>query len=545
MGAGAPASSRGGWFAGLKILLWPRPGERLLPAVSAVLLAASFPPLHPLILPFVGLVPMAVWVQGLPSGSEGRRAVVRGATVFGAVYFGILFYWILVALIWFSKLAILAFLGSWLALTGVGVLFAWMLHRAVHEVRVPLWLALPVTWTAAEWFRAHLPDTLAFPWLGLGSSLSGFPELIGVAEIIGARGLTFWLALVNGLIASLVLSVRVGRGWRRQGSIVAVVVVLPVAWSVWRANTLEMRPLGRVAVVQPNIPEHIKLDESVGLDSTFVSLDRLMPRLSPGSVVLVVMPEVTFPTYLRHADAADVVTRVQGYSREVGAPVLAGSFGHEFLDDGTFIPYNSAFLVEPQGLTDFQYDKRYLVPMVERVPLLPRRWLPTLQNFGTYGRGEGWPLAEAGDHLYGVLICYESTYAEAARSFRREGADALLNITNDAWYGREPLYSRTTALWQHPAHMVLRAIENRVGVARAANTGISLFVDPVGRVYNATSLFEADIRIDTVYTTDIVTFYVKYGDLVGNGAALAALLLTLASFWLARGAPRLGTPQNR
>ena len=93
--------------------------------------------------------------------------------------------------------------------------------------------------------------------------------------------------------------------------------------------------------------------------------------------------------------------------------------------------------------------------------------------------------------------------------------------------------------------MVLRAIENRVGVARAANTGISLFVDPVGRVYNATSLFEADIRIDTVYTTDIVTFYVKYGDLVGNGAALAALLLTLASFWLARGAPRLGTPRNR
>ncbi len=539
MNDGTPASTRGGRFASLKMLLSPRAGERLLPAVSAVLLALSFPPLHPLILPFVGLVPLAVWVCGLPSGSEGRRAAVRGTTVFGAVYFGILFYWILVALIWLSKLAILAFLGSWVALTGVAVLFGWMLHRAVHTVGVPLWLALPITWTAAEWFRAHLPDTLAFPWLGLGSSLSGFPELIGFAEIIGARGLTFWLALVNGLVAEIVLSLGEGRGWRPRGAILAAVLVLPMGWSVWRANTLRMRAVGEVAVVQPNIPEHIKLDESAGLDSTFASLDRLMPRLVPGSVALVVMPEVTFTTYLTHPDAADVVARVQGYSREVGAPVLVGGFGHEFLDDGTFIPYNSAFLVEPQGLTDFQYDKRYLVPMVERVPLLPRSWLPTLRHFGTYGKGKGWPLAAAGDHLYGVLICYESTYAAAARSFRREGADVLLNITNDAWYGREPLYARTTALWQHPAHMVMRAIENRVGVARAGNTGISLFIDPVGRVYNATSLFEADVRSDTIYTTDVVTFYVKYGDLVGNGAALAALLLTLASFWLSRRTPSL------
>ncbi|GIS81190.1 MAG: hypothetical protein CM1200mP14_27560 [Gammaproteobacteria bacterium] len=77
----------------------------------------------------------------------------------------------------------------------------------------------------------------------------------------------------------------------------------------------------------------------------------------------------------------------------------------------------------------------------------------------------------------------------------------LLNITNDAWYGREPLYSRTTALWQHPAHLVMRAIENRMGIARSANTGISLYVDPIGRVHGETDLFESDIRIDNVLTT--------------------------------------------
>jgi apolipoprotein N-acyltransferase len=144
-----------------------------------------------------------------------------------------------------------------------------------------------------------------------------------------------------------------------------------------------------------------------------------------------------------------------------------------------------------------------------------------------------------------VLICYESTYAEGARSLRLAGADVLLNITNDAWYGREPFYARTTALWQHPAHMVMRAIENRVGVARAANTGISLFVDPIGRVYNTTELFEADIRVDTVRTTDVITFYTRFGDLVGNGAAGAALLLMLASWRLARISPSLDPSAQR
>ncbi|MDH3424561.1 MAG: apolipoprotein N-acyltransferase, partial [Gemmatimonadota bacterium] len=218
------------------------------------------------------------------------------------------------------------------------------------------------------------------------------------------------------------------------------------------------------------------------------------------------------------------------------------AFGYEGDLAGSFSYYNSAFLMRSGGLDDYRYDKRYLVPFVERVPFLPAEWFGGLQYFGGYGVGQGWPLADVGGTAYGVLICYESTYAEASRSFRREGADVLLNITNDAWYGREPLYARTTALWQHPAHMVMRAIENRVGVARAANTGISLFIDPVGRVYERTSLFEADLRVGTVQSTDIMTFYTRYGDLLGNGSAVAALLLLMASFWLGR---RLDPPGRR
>jgi apolipoprotein N-acyltransferase len=503
--------------------------------VSALLLAASFPPLHPLVLPFVGLVPFAMWIQGLPPDRDGRRAAVRGSLLFGTLYFGILFYWILVALIWFSKMAILAYIGSIILLAGAAALFGWTLHRSIHEVRAPLWLALPVTWTATEWFRAHWPGPLAFPWLGLGSSLTGFPELVGMAELVGSRGVTFWLALVNGLLATLLLLRRDRRSVAGLAAVTAVVVLAPPAWGVWRARTLQMRPAGKVAVVQPDIPEDLKMDREQALDSTFASLDRLMPRIEPGSVQLVVMPEVTFPVWLtlRDPDADRVRARVQAYAREVGAPILFGALGIE-LTEGGYVPFNSAFLMKPQGLTDYEYDKRYLVPIVERVPLLPAKWLRHLPYFGKFGVGKGWPLARVDETAYAPLICYESTYPQGARTFRNEGADVLVNITNDAWYGRKPWYARTTALWQHPAHMVMRAIENRMGVARAANTGISLFVDPVGHVYGATRLFTADVRVDTVYTTDIRTFYTRFGDLAGDGSAAAALVLILAAVGLRR-----------
>ena len=512
-----------------------------MPAVSAVLLALSYPPLHLLVPPFVGLVPFALWVHALPADAEGRRAAVRGSIVFGLVHFGIVFYWILVALIWFTSLAILAFLAALFGLVCIAVLFGWVLHRALHGVRVPLWLALPVAWVAAEWVRAHLPSTIAFPWLDLGTSLTGFPRLVGVAELVGSRGVSFWIATVNGLIATVVLRLRETRPWAMPAVAAAVTIAVPMAWGVWRAGTLPVRDAATVAVVQPNIPEHIKLDPRAGLDSTYASLLRLLPNLGTGLHDLVVLPEVVlriFPQAEMHQGWVDPLRAWSGFA---AAPFLIGGIGYEGdLETGDYTPYNSAFVVDSLGVRDWRYDKRYLVPFVERVPMVPPEWFGGLQYFGGFGIGEGWPLAHVNGTDYGVLICYESSYPEGSRQFRLAGADVLLNITNDAWYGREPLYARTTALWQHPAHMVMRAIENRVGVARSANTGISMFIDPLGQVYNATNLFEADMRSDVVRTTDVLTLYTRLGDVAGKGAAAAALILVLASYRLARRREELG-----
>ncbi len=501
----------------------------------------SFPPLHPLVTPFVALVPFALFVQGRDGGAEGRRSTVRGSLLFGLIYFGLLLYWILVALIWFSKLAILAYAATILALMGFSALFGWMLHRSVHHLRVPLWLALPITWTAIEWLRAHLPGSLAFPWLGLGTSLTGYPELVGIAELVGARGVTFWLALANGVVAVLLLRLRERGRWLPAATSLALVLAVPMGWGVWRAHTLVLRPAAKVAVVQPDIPEDLKLDLAASLDSTGASLHRLLPPLAGDSVDLVVLPEVAMQVYPRSQSqtAAGAMIVLNHYSRDLDAPILFGALGFSADGHGGYIPYNSAFLMRPRELSDWEYDKHYLVPMVERVPWVPGSWLRGLQYFGRFGVGKGWPLAYVHGTAYGVLICYESSYPQGSRHFRLEGADVLLNITNDAWYGRRAWYARTTALWQHPAHMVMRAIENRVGVARAANTGISMFVDPIGRIHDATPLFQAATRVATVYTSDVRTLYTRFGDVVGDGSALAALLLVLVSLWVGRRAPTL------
>ena len=527
-------------------MLPPR-GDRLLPALTAFLLVVSFPPLHLLVPPFLALVPFALWIHDLPPEKRVAFRALKGGAFMGVLYWGVLVYWILVALIWFSKLAILAYLGSLFMLAGAMALFGWALHRVHHGAGVALWLALPLVWTAAEWFRAHWGD-LAFPWLGLGTSLTGYPELVGVAELIGARGVTLWIALVSGVVTHGVLA------WRREGRLrgsgalraaVATVVLVgvPMAWGVWRAGALETRPSARVAVVQPDIPEHVKLDPARAMDSTWSSLETLMPRVEPGAVDLVVWPEVTFPVYME--EWPDLVERVATWSARVEAPIVLGAYRREFTGEGAddYVTFNSAFVVDGDGLRPYAYDKRYLVPVVERVPFLNPEWFGGLRYFGGLGKGREWPLgrvepavgaggggAESEGSAFGVLICYESSFPPGSRTFRREGADFLVNITNDSWYGREPWYSRTTALWQHPAHLVMRAIENRVGVARSANTGISLFVDPVGRMTEETDLFEATVRTATVRTSDVTTLYARIGDVAGSGAAVATVLLLLVAW---------------
>lgn len=512
-------------------------GPPLLPVLSALLLVCAFPPLHLLIPPFIALVPLAVWISDLGDGADARRSAFGGGVWFGLFYFGLLLHWIPIALMSVTWWAVPLYLGGVLILAFGAGAFAWAFHSMTYENHLPLWVALPLAWTALEWLRAHAPGELAFPWLGLGTSLTGYPELVGSAELVGTRGITFWLALVNGLLAEAVRAVRTLGGTRRilrWVTTTALVIALPAGWGYYRVGTLPLRAVGEIAVVQPNVSGK-GLGSQDRVDSAVASLARLVPKLAGRSPELVVWPEVIFPRSLELDE--EHRRRVESATELWPAPVLFGAVGRSLQAGTESLRFNSAFLAASgKILPDFRYDKHRLVPLVERAPFVPERWLSEDDEFTRYERGRTWPLGKmAGGARFGVLICYESTYPSHARRFRIEGADFLVNITNDAWFGREPWYSRTGALWQHPAHLVMRAIENRVGIVRAANTGISFFVDPLGRTYGEIGFLRADVQSEVVYTSDIKTLYTQIGDVVG----LAALILTIALVTSARLRPKV------
>jgi apolipoprotein N-acyltransferase len=203
---------------------------------------------------------------------------------------------------------------------------------------------------------------------------------------------------------------------------------------------------------------------------------------------------------------------------ETGASLLFGSPAYH-RDPGGLRYLNSAFLLSPDAQLLGRSDKIHLVPFGEYVPL--GSFLPFVNKLvtgiGDYSPGEINPLPIQG-HQLGVLICYEVIFPELAREYVRQGSDLLVNITNDAWFGD------SSAPWQHLAMARFRAIENRVWLARAANTGISAFISPSGRVVEQTSLFDTGFLVGKVGLGARPGLYSRMGDLVPGSFLVIGLL---------------------
>jgi apolipoprotein N-acyltransferase len=503
----------------------------LLPAVlTAVLLFAAYAPFSLVVPSFVALVPLLGAIDGPEdAGSparEGWTAFRRGYW-FGALANGLVLYWMVVALWHFTPLSLAGYLASVLiVLAPLWGLLAWATYTVRRRLGVGLWLAFPVVWTAVEWVAGHLGD-LRFPWLGLGTSLTRVPTLVQVADLGGARMVTLWLAWLNVMAFEAARR----RSWRPI-ALAAATVVLALGYGLWRERALVLRPVTRVAVVQPNIG-YAEKRERREQDSSVLALLALTRRADsiPG-VRLVVWPEAALEGYFVDGPPSGPwgwagqwrwESWIGEQSRTSRIPILAGGLDLVPRSEREYWNYNAAFLFDTAGSARAQpsYRKAYLVPIVERVPFLNPDWFGDLKWFGGFERGDRFPVYRIAEGGFGVLICYESAFEDLARGYRRGGADFLVNITNDSWFGR------TVAAYQHASHLVMRAIETRMGVARAASTGISQFVDPLGRVHQSTPLFEERVEARQVLTADALTLYVRLGDWVGALVlgALAALLI--------------------
>jgi apolipoprotein N-acyltransferase len=447
------------------------------------------------------------------------RAAFRWGWWYGLVTNALVLYWLVVALWHFTPFSALGYLAP-IAILGLltGGMFWFVVRIQLAAPAVPFWVVLPVAWTALEWLIGHLGD-VRFPWLGLGTSLADAPILVQWADLAGARGVTLWLAWCNVAIVEAATDVRGARFAVRRLAVVVGTVVLALGYGAWRMKTLPMRDVGVIGMVQPNEAFNEKFDPGHA-DSVLSTLFSLSRRLLAGSPKpqLLVWPEAAIPGYF--VDHPQWDTAISAFVRENRVPLLTGGLNAELEGEmrgrRVYRIFNAAFYFDSTGdRTRYPiYAKHYLVPVTERVPFVPVRLfraIPGLASWsGAFRPGTTLPVYDSPVGTFGVVICYESAFEDATRLYRAYGANFFINVTNDAWFGN------TSAPAQHASHLVLRTIETRMGVARAANSGITEFVDPLGRAYAATKLNEPAAIAGGLRTSDVIPLYVRLGDWVGT-----------------------------
>jgi apolipoprotein N-acyltransferase len=195
--------------------------------------------------------------------------------------------------------------------------------------------------------------------------------------------------------------------------------------------------------------------------------------------------------------------------------------------DGKLLDYNRAFLISSQGETIDVYDKMHLVPFGEFVPFRQALFFidKLVEIIGDFGLGERATVFKLNSNKFGVLICYEIIFPDLVRQSVKNGAEYLVNITNDAWFGK------TAASYQHISMAALRAVENRIPIIRAANTGISGFIDATGKIRNTTQLFTREFSVsDIAPNTGPRTFYSKFGDIFSYLCLLLTVTIALLAY---------------
>ncbi len=472
----------------------------LLATASAVLLRLAYPTFDVWVCAWFALVPLFAAVDG-----QKERGAFLAAFLAGSLFFGLTLYWVVHVTIPGTVILSL-YCGLYFGLFGMALRFARARFGWAGRC-----VGAAAFWVCLEYLRAHIMT--GFPWALLAYTQTSNLWAIQIADTIGAYGVSFLLVFVNAAIFETLTARGCPRALRLRRAGVAVAVVAAwLGYGAWRlAQDPRLSSPLKVSVVQANIAQEIKWVSrfSENIFDKYVLLTEIVELRDDPDVII--WPETSFPDYLE-AGVNDVP--LSYLARDIGRPLFVGAIRLEGSDY-----FNSALLYVPSGRLAGLYDKLHLVPFGEYLP--GRRQLPFLaalvpiEDF-TRGRaytifplrGERCPQIKAA-----VLICFEDIFPELAPAFVRRGADFLINMTNDGWF------KDTASPYQHFQASVLRAVENRVYVVRAANTGISCIIDDAGRLVarvedaSGKPTFVTETAGGVVYKTGRKGLYTYFGEL--------------------------------
>jgi apolipoprotein N-acyltransferase len=498
---------------------------------SGFLLTASFPDFGHGFFAWVALVPLMISLSNL-----SRLNGFRIGFLAGLVHYVTLLYWFVPFLktygpfsIYLSMVVLFllsAYIALYLAL--FSMMFLW-LNASV----ISCFFLSPIIWVSLEYIRSFL--FTGFPWELLGYSQFNALHIIQISDILGVVGISFLIVIFNTTLFLWFLFFS-KRRWRGQNvsrnhlQLITAVFVILFAM-VWGYGTRQIHsvdkaiagsPEKRIAIVQGNIDQTLKWDSAHQRSTVHKYLDlSLTQRVEKPD--LIVWPETAMPFYLfHHLPLTEMVTRG---IQEAGTDFIVSS--PFFVQRENRIQYfNRAFLILPDGTVPDTYDKAHLVPFGEYVPL--KKWLPFLgkmvEQVGDFSAGKVGETIKWREHRIGMLICYELIFPYLSRAAVRNGADVLINLTNDAWYG----YS--SAPYQHFSMAVFRAIENRRSLVRSANTGISGFIDPVGRVLTETPIFKEASLTMGVPLLRVSTLYTRWGDIFPRGCLVVLIFMIVRHY---------------
>jgi apolipoprotein N-acyltransferase len=380
-------------------------------------------------------------------------------------------------------------------------------------------LGAPLAWVAFEILRTHV--FFSFPWCLLGYSQWASPAMIQIAPFTAVYGVSFALVATSSLLATAALAPRSRLGW---GAALGA-LLLPLAVYLYGLVAIARAPLPegslRVGLVQGNIPEEEKWQEGREV-ANLMRHEVLTRRASASGARLVVWPESALSFYF---DSTPTIAReLKDLVSLLRIRLVFGNDDADFDVQGRGGRYFvGAKMLDPSGTLSLRYHKIHLVPFGEYVPLkglLAGAGVGKLvQQVSDFTPGDRFAVGEMEGRRLAVFICYEAIFPDLVRRFPKAGAELLVNITNDAWYGT------SSAPFQHFAAVVFRAVENRRFVIRAANTGITAIVDPTGQVRARLGMFESTVLVRDVGFVTPPTFYALHGDLFAWGCLLLTGLL--------------------